>query len=109
MLLMSVSIHAPVKSATGVLVNYSYGFTVSIHAPVKSATKSYVIIKTSYSCFNPRARKERDAVKIAKVLGVTVVSIHAPVKSATVGRTPYGHHRTVSIHAPVKSATKTRN
>ena len=33
-----VSIHAPVKSATCVVIDFAYNLDVSIHAPVKSAT-----------------------------------------------------------------------
>ncbi len=55
-----VSIHAPVKGATGEDVARTYATKVSIHAPVKGAT----------------GRAVGEGV-------VEVVSIHAPVKGAT--------------------------
>ena len=35
---LAVSIHAPVKGATLLLTDQSFGVRVSIHAPVKGAT-----------------------------------------------------------------------
>jgi len=57
----SVSIHAPVKSATQHVEEMFELYKVSIHAPVKSATSDPL---SSFSFRN--------------------VSIHAPVKSATI-------------------------
>ena len=55
-----VSIHAPVKDATRIILNKFLGIAVSIHAPVKDATVSS---RPQY--------------------GDIPVSIHAPVKDAT--------------------------
>ena len=56
----TVSIHAPVKSATvGEQVTVTNNL-VSIHAPVKSATSRTSGASLRYARFNPRARKERD-------------------------------------------------
>ena len=40
---------------------------VSIHAPVKSATELLIVRDTSKQGFNPRARKERDTLYICLV------------------------------------------
>ena len=58
--IQTVSIHAPVKGATGWIDGSAQKIKVSIHAPVKGATKG----------------KRRASVELA-------VSIHAPVKGAT--------------------------
>ena len=58
--MLTVSIHAPVKGATGAEVSCAMADDVSIHAPVKGAT-----------------RVERAGN------GHQFVSIHAPVKGAT--------------------------
>jgi len=55
-----VSIHAPVKGATGVVRRLAFGGPVSIHAPVKGATAA-----------------------TANDVRLIIVSIHAPVKGAT--------------------------
>jgi len=57
---LGVSIHAPVKGATKVVIVQKQVSRVSIHAPVKGAT----VLK-------------EDGVKLL------IVSIHAPVKGAT--------------------------
>ena len=56
----NVSIHAPVKDATGVLMKLILVIEVSIHAPVKDATR-----------------------RLGREAAVGKVSIHAPVKDAT--------------------------
>ena len=57
---------------------------VSIHAPVKGATGKYrQQSKVAYS-FNPRAREGRDLHEGGLYCYKTVVSIHAPVKGATI-------------------------
>ena len=78
----AVSIHAPVKGATGSDGTGGGGRRVSIHAPVKGATYKQVE--------EPVAQ---------------AVSIHAPVKGATRWLGRGGPAFLVSIHAPVKGAT----
>ena len=56
---------------------------VSIHAPVKSATGCSMPTESVIASFNPRAREERDDKTILLDLISKGVSIHAPVKSAT--------------------------
>jgi len=80
---------------------------VSIHAPVKGATGSCVRFRSQHKGFNPRAREGRDRQPFVDALG-HVVSIHAPVKGATGQRVEQRAGRDVSIHAPVKGATSSR-
>ena len=40
---------------------------VSIHAPVKSATGSTKLFSSAFVRFNPRARKERDDIANAQI------------------------------------------
>ena len=56
-----ISIHAPVKGATGGTENIIIDVTISIHAPVKGATRR----------ITTRGRRDWN------------ISIHAPVKGAT--------------------------
>ena len=77
-----ISIHAPVKGATGSLFIRSGTERFSIHAPVKGATPF-----ASFSRFS------------------WIFQIHAPVKGATVRRDLRRIDLLISIHAPVKGAT----
>ena len=63
-----VSIHAPVKGATGFYRGSCFSGAVSIHAPVKGAT-----------------------IRRCHGFQAVVVSIHAPVKGATAGQF-FGQH-----------------
>ncbi len=78
----TVSIHAPVRGATGSHVRGMTGHQVSIHAPVRGATGDG-----------------------APEVVVCWVSIHAPVRGATSTETPEAKPGKVSIHAPVRGAT----
>ena len=55
-----ISIHAPMKGATTLVVGISQSLAISIHAPMKGAT----VVKTSLANFSG-------------------ISIHAPMKGAT--------------------------
>ena len=55
-----VSIHAPVRGATGVTIFSDIDYTVSIHAPVRGATQMREV-----------------------AIMILTVSIHAPVRGAT--------------------------
>ena len=100
----TVSIHAPVKVATGDGPREAHAEEVSIHAPVKGATESEDGEAVIRECFNPRAREGRDGQAVAMAT-VLVVSIHAPVKGATKTALDKFGAVAVSIHAPVKGAT----
>jgi len=56
-----VSIHAPVRGATGRKASITYAeAAVSIHAPVRGATLLRMIGSNATISFNPRARAGRD-------------------------------------------------
>ena len=77
-----VSIHAPVRGATGAGFEGEGLEEVSIHAPVRGATICWDL---PGSCGN--------------------VSIHAPVRGVTALTREGWKLQTVSIHAPVRGAT----
>src|SRR5690606_24136654 len=104
---------------------------VSIHALARSATRWLRRSLTRQSCFNPRAREERDIVRGFSVGGfimfqstrsrgarpalscdpvkLFVVSIHALARSATRGFGGQSGIYPVSIHALARSATTKNN
>ena len=55
---------------------------ISIHAPVKGATGVRCTPHQTGKNFNPRSRKGSDVQSAVKALGLPI-SIHAPVKGAT--------------------------
>jgi len=61
-----VSIHAPARSATRAYFLKKYQGFVSIHAPARSATLVLACIPKVLMRFNPRARTERDLLKILR-------------------------------------------
>jgi len=77
-----VSIHAPARGATELLLGLLRQLHVSIHAPARGATNEGYLDDLREAGFNPRARKGRDVVAI---LGGQdpKVSIHAPARGAT--------------------------
>ena len=56
----NISIHAPVKGATIVLVGDDPVVAISIHAPVKGATTVDMTSPTINANFNPRSREGSD-------------------------------------------------
>jgi len=80
-----VSIHAPARDATFVVVWHQFARFVSIHAPARDAT-----------CENPRYGY------------LYRVSIHAPARDATEGIQEGSQRFGVSIHAPARDATSQR-
>ena len=102
-----ISIHAPVKGATGNQPQYmTVSLRISIHAPVKGATRNgagiggrldYFNPRTREGCdadnrndkyggrryFNPRTREGCDALSPYILVAEKAISIHAPVKGAT--------------------------
>ncbi len=55
---------------------------VSIHAPVKGATRLLLAGIGSFRSFNPRPREGGDILR-PRIIMFAKVSIHAPVKGAT--------------------------
>ena len=58
-----------------------------------------------YFCFNPRARRGRDAASMTVIYRSKAVSIHAPAGGATLPRHRNRRSADVSIHAPAGGAT----
>ena len=78
-----ISIHAPVKGATGHLPYEGRLNDISIHAPVKGATKAVPVTADDDSYFNPRTREGCDQLDERDQGAIYGISIHAPVKGAT--------------------------
>ena len=77
-----ISIHAPTRGATVILVCRSLAFTISIHAPTRGATgKDYFMGVYEH------------------------ISIHAPTRGATDMCTAKYDYLPISIHAPTRGAT----
>ena len=57
---------------------------ISIHAPVKGATFIVIIPPIRRGDFNPRTREGCDAILSPRYVCNDSISIHAPVKGATV-------------------------
>ena len=55
-----ISIHAPAKGATTVLVPVSPQVLISIHAPAKGATRHFLPPSHTSLHFNPRSREGSD-------------------------------------------------
>ena len=79
---MPISIHAPVKGATGTAAGSRAEHGISIHAPVKGATYVSRIRARMAIHFNPRSREGSDQ-HLLRQEHVVDISIHAPVKGAT--------------------------
>ncbi len=84
--------------------HYGIG-SVSIHAPVRGATGHIKPPARIPACFNPRARAGRDPCRLSLSQYRFPVSIHAPVRGATDRRAGARDPGPVSIHAPVRGAT----
>ncbi len=70
-----VSIHAPVKGATGTVIIQYQASRVSIHAPVKGATSHLLRLESLTRRFNPRTREGCD------VLSLECLLLQAPFQS----------------------------
>ena len=103
--LSEISIHAPVKGATGagaVFASQSVDFNPRSREGSDWGRRVGPKIRQD---FNPRSREGSDPVPHMQSPGQGI-SIHAPVKGATsVGNTLY-EQGAISIHAPVKGATR---
>ena len=87
-----ISIHAPVKGATGFRIVIGIdGDTISIHAPVKGATHGSRWQDCLDHDFNPRTREGCDEGNSKATKRGFTISIHAPVKGATLLGTTAEH------------------
>ena len=79
---------------------------ISIHAPVKGATGYRQTMTSSLAHFNPRTREGCDPEAKLIIAPRYIISIHEPVKGATVCQDgPVFKYTEISIHEPVKGAT----
>ena len=100
-----VSIHAPVKGATGGW-RPPAGWGRSFNPrPREGGDRVCELPSAIATCFNPRPREGGDFFRPLPPIIHDIVSIHAPVKGATWLGYCDGGGRFVSIHAPVKGAT----
>ena len=89
-----ISIHAPVKGATGAgVTKITKLIAISIHAPVKGATTVVAISPPLIVYFNPRTREGCDFQSLDCRDGCCIISIHAPVKGATMSKSPFSSSR----------------
>jgi len=79
--------------------------TVSIHAPVRGATGYYVDSEEGMSKFQSTRPCGARPICVYPQWRVSGVSIHAPVRGATICVYPQWRVSGVSIHAPVRGAT----
>ena len=122
-----VSIHAPARGATGIVVKLTMLGGVSIHAPARGATIC-TVAEVPVADVSIHAPARGATAKQAALLGSEVVSIHAPARGATARPAAaippggfnsrarkrrdmeihkVGRDLRVSIHAPARGATRT--
>ena len=100
----SISIHAPVKGATGDLFPIPHCLPISIHAPVKGATSMSRRVSPVRAHFNPRTREGCDPPGCIRRR--FSLNFNPRTREGCDGRRSRpGPGRSISIHAPVKGAT----
>ena len=99
-----VSIHAPTRGATRVLVYDDANPTVSIHAPTRGATAQGGA-GLPRGVFRSTPPREGRLAHLLLVNRTAIVSIHAPTRGATWLPQEPRHSDKVSIHAPTRGAT----
>ena len=82
-LLSYISIHAPARGATPLLLCITLGYRISIHAPARGATRDLYYFGLSTKDFNPRSREGSDDCKSPPLNPNLRISIHAPARGAT--------------------------
>ena len=80
--LTEVSIHAPLRGATGDIAPGRDGAKVSIHAPLRGATAFHGPALRFGVGFNPRPPARSDTINSGTAAKI-YVSIHAPLRGAT--------------------------
>ena len=123
-----ISIHAPTRGATNLLLLWPLPPEISIHAPTRGATQPYLHPVSLFRNFNPRSHEGSDDVTLKTPLLHSAISIHAPTRGATLqdcfeallrifqSTLPRGERLAVagafvkdlfiSIHAPTRGATQ---
>ena len=77
-----ISIHAPARGATFIVLHLGQTHVISIHAPARGATSTDFFKHPVYCNFNPRSREGSDSALKKGVLDFGI-SIHAPARGAT--------------------------
>ena len=124
--LYRISIHAPTRGATLLLIFALATAIISIHAPTRGATRRVICPSSWILYFNPRSYKRSDRkndTRLNKGLYFnprsykrsdfnvdiltlqTIISIHAPTRGATHISLLRRKKPMISIHAPTRGAT----
>ena len=78
-----ISIHAPARGATEGRNRNTKSKVISIHAPARGATRDLYYFGLSTKDFNPRSREGSDDCKSPPLNPNLRISIHAPARGAT--------------------------
>ena len=100
-----ISIHAPTRGATNLLLLWPLPPEISIHAPTRGATQPYLHPVSLFRNFNPRSHEGSDDVTLKTPLLHSAISIHAPTRGATRSIPVPPAPLPISIHAPTRGAT----
>ena len=100
-----ISIHAPTRGATNLLLLWPLPPEISIHAPTRGATQPYLHPVSLFRNFNPRSHEGSDDVTLKTPLLHSAISIHAPTRGATKDIQYIQVNGNISIHAPTRGAT----
>ena len=104
-LLSYISIHAPARGATPLLLCITLGYRISIHAPARGATLTGLLAGINRTNFNPRSREGSD-------FACEIPSARLGLFQSTLPRgerplIPYSEeYSKISIHAPARGATQ---
>ena len=104
-LIITISIHAPTKGATGKHVSQEYVKSISIHAPTKGATRHCLNQRRLTRIFQSTLPRRERLWAFTGSLFFSKISIHAPTKGATIPVLLSCFRDLISIHAPTKGAT----
>ena len=123
-----ISIHAPTRGATDMVITSGHKRTISIHAPTRGATVIYTYEPKAGAFQSTRPRGARRAYRSATplmsgfqstrprgarraarfLIRVSIyISIHAPTRGATTRYCRTTPRSRISIHAPTRGATAT--
>ena len=100
-----ISIHAPARGATFIVICMAAINLISIHAPARGATGCQIppaLLPTLFQSTLPQG--ERRQWGASAEMGVKI-SIHAPARGATDCRRLKSIQFAISIHAPARGAT----
>ena len=102
---ITISIHAPAKGATDMVIRDCDISRISIHAPAKGATScsERAVIDADY--FNPRSREGSDTASTNLHNGQPEFQSTLPRRERLCGMVTVNIEREISIHAPAKGAT----